>query len=124
MVPRTHPDATRAAALRHLDDPLLSTADTAEILGFSRTYVAMLVDNGRLPGATLSEGRHRRVPRSTVLQYQATMEAERANKSADYRAAARAGGMYTVSERDLVKMARRPDSGPLRKPAAKKTKHK
>jgi excisionase family DNA binding protein len=106
----------------NVDDPWLSTADAAEILGFSPTYVAMLIANDRLPGAALSEGGERRVPKSAVQQYQAVKEAEETNKSTDYRAAAKAGGMYTVSDRDLIKMARRPDSGPLRKPAAKKTK--
>jgi hypothetical protein len=41
------------------------------------------------------------------------MGAERANKSTDYRAAGQAAGMYAISERDHIKMARRPDSGPL-----------
>lgn len=114
----------RAPTARPSDDPLLSTADAAEILGFSRTYVAMLIDNDRIPGAIHSEGGHRRVPKSAVLRYQAAREAEKANKSTDYRAAAQAAGMYSVSDRDLVKMARRPSSGPLRKPVAKKTKQK
>jgi len=106
------------------EDPLLSTADAAKILGFSRTYVAMLIDNGKLPGASVSDGGHRRVPQSVVVAYQVAKDARKTSKSTDYRSSGKATGMYEVSERDYVEVAKRPDSGPFRAPAAKKATRK
>jgi excisionase family DNA binding protein len=105
-------------------DPWLSTNDAADVLGVSRTYMAMLIDDGRLAGATVSDDKQRRVPTSTVLKYLATREAAKKGKSTDYRAAAREAGMYEVSDADCIRMARRPDSGQLRPPTAKTTKLK
>ncbi|MDP3654128.1 MAG: excisionase family DNA-binding protein [Rhodoferax sp.] len=50
---------------------LISTAQAAEILGYSRPYVAMLIDQNQLKGATVSAGGHRRVPRAAVLAWKA-----------------------------------------------------
>ncbi len=56
--------STRADA-----DDFISTAQAALILGYSRPYVAMLIDQNQLEGATLSAGGHRRVPRAAVLAW-------------------------------------------------------
>lgn len=48
---------------------LLTTAQAAQLLGYSRPYVAMLIDQKKLTGATVSSGGHRRVPRSAVLAW-------------------------------------------------------
>jgi excisionase family DNA binding protein len=116
-----HPTSPTA---ENVADPWLSVNDAADILGVSRTYVAMLIDNGRLPDATISEDKQCRVSTSTVLKYLATREAAKKGKSTDYRAAAREGGMYAISDADCVRMARRPDSGPFRPPTAKPPKRK
>lgn len=112
----------KAAQVQPAEDPLLSTADAAKMLGFSRTYIAMLIDNGKLPGATVSDGGHRRVPQSAVLDYQAMRDAQ--SGSTDFRKAGKAAGMYDIPEREYIAAARRPDSGPLRATATKKTTRK
>lgn len=48
---------------------LISTAQAAELLGYSRPYVAMLIDQKKLRGATVSAGGHRRVSRAAVLDW-------------------------------------------------------
>ena len=40
---------------------LIGTAQAAQMLGYSRPYVAMLIDQNQLKGATVSAGGHRRV---------------------------------------------------------------
>lgn len=95
-------------------DPLLSTVQAAKILGFSRTYIAMLIDDGQFPGAIVSDGGHRRVPQSAVLEYQALKEAGKQESSTDYREAGKAAGMYEVPERAFIKASRRVDSEPFR----------
>ena len=45
---------------------LISTAQAAELLGYSRPYVAMLIDQNKLKGAIVSAGGHRIMVRSTV----------------------------------------------------------
>jgi excisionase family DNA binding protein len=66
---------------------LISTAQAAELLGYSRPYVAMLIDQNQLKGATVSAGGHRRVPRSTVLDWKAKHQV-----TADVRTALRTEG--------------------------------
>ena len=48
----------------------ISTTEAARLLGFSRPYVSMLVDQGQIAGAILSTGGHRRVPRAAILALQ------------------------------------------------------
>ena len=78
------------------DDPMLTTENAAQLMQCSRPYVAMLIDRGRLPGAVKSGGGHRRVPRSSVLAW---IETHETRDSTDYRAAARAAGMYEIPEK-------------------------
>ena len=48
---------------------LISTAQAAELLGYSRPYVAMLIDQNKLKGAIVSAGGHRRVSRAAVMEW-------------------------------------------------------
>ena len=48
---------------------LISTAQAAELLGYSRPYVVMLIDQNKLKGATVSAGDHRRVSRAVVMEW-------------------------------------------------------
>jgi excisionase family DNA binding protein len=45
-------------------DDLICTAQAAELLGYSRPYVAMLIGQKKLQGATVSAGGHRRLSRA------------------------------------------------------------
>mgnify|MGYP000135480354 CR=1 FL=1 len=85
-------------------DPMLSTEDAAQMMGCSRPYVAMLIDQDQLPGATKTAGGHRKVPQSSV---KAWIAAHKVGGSADYRAAARDAGMYDVPETAYVRAAKR-----------------
>lgn len=61
-------------------DAELTTQEAANLLGISRTYVARLVDTGRLPAHRV--GSHRRLRGSDVLAY----KARRAERLAGARA--------------------------------------
>lgn len=52
-------------------DNFIGTAQAAELLGYSRPYVAMLIDQKKLMGATVSAGGLRRVSRAAVLAWKA-----------------------------------------------------
>lgn len=84
------------------DDPMLTTENAAQRMKCSRPYVAMLIDRGRLPGAVKSGGGHRKVPRSSVLAW---IEAHEPRGSTDYRAAAKAAGMYEIPEKVYISVA-------------------
>lgn len=84
------------------DNPLLSTEEAARMIGCSRPYVAMLIDQGQLPGAEKSAGGHRKVPKSSVLAW---IESHKVQGSTDYRDAAQKAGMYQVPESAYVKSA-------------------
>jgi excisionase family DNA binding protein len=84
---------------------LISTAQAAELLGYSRPYVAMLIDQNKLKGATVSSGGHRRVSRAAVLDWKAKLQVT--EKSADLRAALRTEGQkigaYKSTEADALR---------------------
>jgi excisionase family DNA binding protein len=84
---------------------LISTAQAAELLGYSRPYVAMLIDQNKLKGATVSSGGHRRVSRAAVLDWKAKHQVT--EKSADLRAALRTEGQkigaYKSTEADALR---------------------
>lgn len=82
------------------DDPMLSTAEAAQMIGCSRPYVAMLIDQDQLLGGTKSAGGHRKVPKSSVETW---IDAHKVQGSADYRKAARESGMYQIPEISYVK---------------------
>ena len=63
-------EAKLVADVNQFSDDMISTTEAASILGFSRPYVVMLVDQKQLRGATLSAGGHRRIPRAAVLAWQ------------------------------------------------------
>ena len=81
-------------------DAMLTTEAAAELMQCSRPYVAMLIDNKKLAGASVTEGGHRRVPESSVRAWIKERE-DRAAQS-DYRAAAAEAGMYTIPETAFV----------------------
>ena len=80
---------------------LLSTAQAAELLGYSRPYVAMLIDQNKLKGATVSTGGHRRVSRAAVLDWKAKHQVT--VKAADLRTDAQKAGAYRSTEADALR---------------------
>jgi excisionase family DNA binding protein len=80
---------------------LISTAQAAELLGFSRPYVAMLIDQNKLAGATVSAGGHRRVSRAAVLDWKAKHQV--IGKATDLRTDGEKAGAYKSSEADVMR---------------------
>ena len=80
---------------------LLSTAQAAALLGYSRPYVAMLIDQNKLKGATVSTGGHRRVSRAAVLDWKAQHQVT--GKAADLRTNGQKAGAYTSAEADALR---------------------
>jgi excisionase family DNA binding protein len=84
---------------------LISTAQAAELLGYSRPYVAMLIDQNKLKGATVSAGGHRRVSRAAVLDWKAKHQVT--EKNADLRSNLRTEGQkigaYKSTEADALR---------------------
>jgi len=80
---------------------LLSTAQAAELLGYSRPYVAMLIDQNKLKGATVSTGGHRRVSRAAVLDWKAKHQVT--GKAADLRTDGQKAGAYRSTEADALR---------------------
>ena len=80
---------------------LISTAQAAELLGYSRPYVAMLIDQHKLKGATVSAGGHRRVSRAAVLDWKAKHQVT--GKAADLRTEGQKAGAYKSTEADAVR---------------------
>lgn len=83
-------------------DKMLTTEQAATLMRCSRPYVAMLVDNKKLAGATVTEGGHRRIPESSV---RAWIKSKEQTTDADYRAAGAEAGMYDIPERAYVDVA-------------------
>ena len=87
-------------------DRLLTTEDAAQLMGCSRPHVAMLIDAKKLPGSTITEGGHRRVPEASVRDWINERQAENMSaKDSDYKSAARDAGMYEISESDYMAVA-------------------
>lgn len=82
-------------------DDLISTAQAAELLGYSRPYVAMLIDQNKLKGATVSAGGHRRVSRAAVLDWKAQHQVT--GKATDLRAEGHKAGVYKSTEADVLR---------------------
>ena len=80
---------------------LLSTAQAAMLLGYSRPYVAMLIDQNKLKGATVSTGGHRRVSRAAVLDWKAKHQVT--GKAADLRTDGQKAGAYRSTEADALR---------------------
>ena len=107
--------ANRSADAENED--MLSTEEAAQLMDCSRPYVAMLIDAGKLVGGVKSRGGHRKVPRSSVLQWiKAAKRAVAGGK--DYRKAAADAGLYSVPDEVYVKAAKRSRRGAeTRRPA-------
>jgi excisionase family DNA binding protein len=82
-------------------DDLISTAQAAELLGYSRPYVAMLIDQKKLVGATVSAGGHRRVSRAAVLAWKEKHQVE--IEPSDIRTQGQEIGAYKSTEADAVR---------------------
>lgn len=80
---------------------LISTAQAAELLGYSRPYVAMLIDQNKLKGATVSAGGHRRVSRAAVMDWKA--KHQMTGKAADLRTEGQKAGVYKSPEAEVVR---------------------
>jgi excisionase family DNA binding protein len=80
---------------------LISTAQAAELLGYSRPYVAMLIDQNKLKGATVSAGGHRRVSRAAVMDWKAKHQVT--DKAADLRTEGQKVGAYKSTEADVLR---------------------
>ncbi|MGE4243215.1 excisionase family DNA-binding protein [Ramlibacter sp.] len=93
-------------AIEAMEEKTLTTEAAAELLGCSRPHVAMLIDAGRLPGATRTEGGHRRVPEASVLALKKERDAAK-KRDANYRAAGKAAGIYDIPEEEWVEAAKR-----------------
>jgi excisionase family DNA binding protein len=94
------PTAAAAAANANTSD-LISTAQAAQLLGYSRPYVAMLIDQNKFKGATVSTGGHRRVPRAAVVAWQVKHQVTR--KADDLRTAGQKTGTYKSTEAGVVR---------------------
>ncbi len=84
-------------------DPMLTTEEAAKLMGRSRPWVAMLIDSNELPGAEVSRGGHRKVPKSSVLDWLAR---NKPGGSADYHKAGRDAGIYEVEDALVAKALR------------------
>lgn len=82
-------------------DDLISTAQAAEILGYSRPYVAMLIDQNKLEGASVSSGGHRRVPHAAVLAWKESHQV--ADKVTGLRTDGQKTGAYKSTEADAIR---------------------
>ena len=89
---------------------LIGTAQAAGLLGYSRPYVAMLIDQNQLEGATVSAGGHRRVPRASVLAWKEKHQS--ANKTVDMRAEGKRIGAYKSSEAEAIRRIKALASSP------------
>lgn len=87
--------------------PMLTTEEAAKLMGRSRPWVAMIIDSGELPGAEVSRGGHRKVPKSSVLGW---LERNKPSQgSSDYRKAGSDAGIYEADDALVAKSLR--DSG-------------
>ncbi|CAN5556666.1 hypothetical protein BH10PSE16_BH10PSE16_38810 [soil metagenome] len=82
---------------------LIGTAEAAELLGYSRPYVAMLIDQNQLKGATRSAGGHRRVSRTAVLEWKAQHQAASKGVGAGMRAEGQKIGAYKSTEVEAIR---------------------
>jgi len=80
---------------------LISTAQAAELLGYSRPYVAMLIDQNLLQGATVSAGGHRRVSRAAVLAWKTKHQVTA--RSSSLRAEGQKAGVYQTPEAEAMR---------------------
>lgn len=91
-------DMPKSAALA---SDLISTAQAAELLGYSRPYIAMLIDQNKLKGATISAGGHRRVSLAAVLDWKAKHQVT--SKAADLLTEGQKVGAYKSTEADALR---------------------
>lgn len=90
-------------------EEMLSTEAAAKLMNCSRPYVAMLIDAEKLAGGVISRGGHRKVPKSSVLQWIEATKVAKEGKAGgkNYRRAGAEAGMYAIPETEYVKAATR-----------------
>jgi excisionase family DNA binding protein len=74
VVAAVHDLAAGRAVLALPVETRLTPAETAQLLGYSRPFVARLLDEGELPSAHLPGSTHRTVRLADVLEFQARRE--------------------------------------------------
>lgn len=111
-------------------DDLIGTEDAAKLLGVSRPYVAMLIDQGQIQGATKTVGGHRRIARAAVLAWKSQHQGAVLAKS-ERLAVLRLQGMdddiYATPEKQVLSRIKRLRAGraaPAKVQAASKSKFK
>lgn len=91
-------------------DQLLTTQETANILGISRPTMVKLLEQGHIPYERTTGGRHRRIRLSDALGYQERKRSERRVALQELTAEASEYGLYDVDAQayaDALEQARR-----------------
>jgi excisionase family DNA binding protein len=63
-------------------ETMLSPAETAGILGYSRPFIQRLLDEGQIPSERLPGSRHRRIRLSDILAFQQRRDLKREGRQA------------------------------------------
>lgn len=74
VVAAAHDLAAGNAVLALPVETRLTPAEAAQLLGYSRPFVAHLLDEGEIPSSHLPDSRHRTVRLADVLEFQARRE--------------------------------------------------
>lgn len=91
-------------------DRQLTTQQTADLLGISRSTVIRLLEEDELPFERLGDSRHRRLRLNDVVAYRERKAAERESRLNDLTRQAHEDGLYEMSAddyREALKAARK-----------------
>lgn len=99
------------------NDALLTTAEAAVQLGASRPHVSMLCNAGKLGEVAMTEGGHRRIRSSAVLDYLAARAKQHQGAVSPRRSGAQAG-LYAYPDGHFVNVVRKADLANPEKNAA------
>ena len=101
------PGTTFSVIAHDNDDELLTSEQAAELLHVSRTHVNKLMDSGTLKNVSRTEGRHRRVPKASVMAYKAESKARQAKGMERMTEASRRLGLYEAELAGIPKPPKR-----------------
>lgn len=90
---------------RKPSEVFLTVEAAAELMRCSRPYVAMLIDNKKFAGASVTEDGHRLVPESAVRAW--IKERDAGSQEPDHHAVAQANGMYDIPEAAFIQANKR-----------------